>query len=184
MAVVGDIRHVKLPSAANIGIVIGGPPCQGFSVAGKMDLNDPRSKHVWDFLNIVRRVEPKAFVMENVRALAENRRFADIGVRDADPVLPKPTTLENPVTVQENWVIEYHKHLINGCSPIHEVPERMRRLTVKEAAILQSFPNEMIFCGSQSSKYRQIGNAVPPKLAQAVATATSKALGEKPFTDK
>ena len=57
-------------------MVVGGPPCQGFSVAGKMDPNDPRSRHVFDFLAMVERVQPKAFVMENVKALARNKRWA------------------------------------------------------------------------------------------------------------
>ena len=43
-------------------------------------------------------------------------------------------------------------------------------MTVEEAALLQTFPIDYIFCGSQSSKYTQIGNAVPCNMAQAVAT--------------
>ncbi|MBR3207236.1 MAG: DNA cytosine methyltransferase, partial [Bacillus sp. (in: Bacteria)] len=38
--------------------------------------NDPRSRHVFDFLAMVERVEPRAFVMENVKALAKNRRWS------------------------------------------------------------------------------------------------------------
>lgn len=75
--VTGDIRQVeKLPARGCAELVIGGPPCQGFSVAGKMDPNDPRSRHVFDFLAMVERVEPQAFVMENVKALARNKRWA------------------------------------------------------------------------------------------------------------
>lgn len=75
--VTGDIRQVeKLPAKGCAELVIGGPPCQGFSVAGKMDPNDPRSRHVFDFLAMVERVEPQAFVMENVKALARNKRWA------------------------------------------------------------------------------------------------------------
>lgn len=50
-------------------IVFGGPPCQGFSVAGKMDPDDERSKLIWTYLDVVERVRPKLFVMENVKAL-------------------------------------------------------------------------------------------------------------------
>ncbi|WP_419848553.1 DNA cytosine methyltransferase [Candidatus Poriferisocius sp.] len=65
-------------------LVVGGPPCQGFSVAGKMDPTDPRSRHVWRFLDAVERVGPEAFVMENVKALAVNRRWAGLleGLRE------------------------------------------------------------------------------------------------------
>ena len=41
-----------------IDVVIGGPPCQGFSVAGKMDPDDDRSKLIFTFLDVVERVKP------------------------------------------------------------------------------------------------------------------------------
>ena len=47
-------------------LVFGGPPCQGFSVAGKMNPNDQRSKLIFSYLNVVEKVRPKLFVMENV----------------------------------------------------------------------------------------------------------------------
>ena len=55
--------------------VFGGPPCQGFSVAGKMDLEDPRSQFVLEFLKWVGRIEPRVFVMENVPSLATLSKF-------------------------------------------------------------------------------------------------------------
>lgn len=44
-----------------------------------------------------------------------------------------------------------------------------RRLSYKEAAVIQTFPQNMVFCGDLVSKYKQIGNAVPVKLAEVVA---------------
>ena len=52
-----------------VDLVFGGPPCQGFSVAGKMDPNDERSKLIFSFMDVIEKVQPKAFVMENVKAL-------------------------------------------------------------------------------------------------------------------
>ena len=49
------------------------------------------------------------------------------------------------------------------------VPKRLRRLTIDEALRIQTFPNDYQFIGRQSSVFRQIGNAVPCDLAQAVA---------------
>lgn len=46
---------------------------------------------------------------------------------------------------------------------------RRRTLSVREAATLQSFPSWFKFCGSDSEKFKQIGNAVPPMLAKAIA---------------
>jgi DNA (cytosine-5)-methyltransferase 1 len=44
-----------------------------------------------------------------------------------------------------------------------------RRLSWQEAAAIQTFPQGMEFCGNLTSKYKQIGNAVPVKLAEAIA---------------
>lgn len=62
----------------------------------------------------------------------------------------------------------YHRHLRLGGAPyVGELPGA-RRLTVAESAALQSFPDHMRFCGCRSSQYTQIGNAVPPRLAQSI----------------
>src|SRR5260221_5770485 len=62
-AVAGDVRVVGRDLAEGMAdLVIGGPPCQGFSVAGRMDPDDPRSRHVFNFLDVVALVPPPAFV--------------------------------------------------------------------------------------------------------------------------
>ena len=288
----GDVRLQELPSAGDAELVIGGPPCQGFSVAGKMNPNDPRSRHVWDFLGVVARVEPQAFVLENVKALATNRRWAGllkdlmteaetklgfktkllllnashfgvpqnrermflVGVKGDADVLPIPVTSGAPRTVRDAleslpnygkpgndtlcvakvtparqpvlrrspyagmlfngqgrplnldapaptlpasmggnrtpiidqeqletgcdcWVLNYHRRLWSGGKPYKAIPKRLRRLTVEEAAAIQTFPVSMTFEGSISEQFKQIGNAVPPKLAYHVALAVREALG-------
>lgn len=50
----------------DIGCVQGGPPCQGFSRAGKQDPDDPRNELVFEFMRVVTEIKPRAFVMENV----------------------------------------------------------------------------------------------------------------------
>lgn len=289
----GDIRKVEnLPEKGCAELVIGGPPCQGFSIAGKMDPNDPRSRHVFDFLGMVERVQPQAFIMENVKALACNRRWADtisavrkkaseigydtylsvlnsadygvpqtrermflIGFHDAntqykfpeptcknhiavaqalrglpplgepgndqickakitaakEPILRpspfsgmlfngqgRPMDMDRPAptlpasmggnrtpivdqkTLEDNseqWVVQYHASLMAGGSITETVPDRLRRISVQEAAAIQSFPADMPWKGGQISRYHQIGNAVPPKMAFAIAASVGEALG-------
>jgi len=50
-------------------VVIGGPPCQGFSTAGARSAKDPRNKLIFNYLNIVRELSPRWFVFENVEGL-------------------------------------------------------------------------------------------------------------------
>ncbi len=63
-----DIRNImeQINEFRGADLVIGGPPCQGFSVAGKMDPEDDRNQLIMTYLDAVERVQPKAFVMENV----------------------------------------------------------------------------------------------------------------------
>lgn len=291
-ATVGNLLDQKLPKTKDIQLVIGGPPCQGFSVAGNMDPKDPRSKHVWNFMGVVDELSPRGFVMENVKALAVNSRWenlmkglrkeakkmgyatklyilnaSDYGVPQArermfliglkensfhDPISVskgKPITLKStlkelaeygtpgndsictakitpaknpvlrkspfagmlfngqgrplnlnmpaltlpasmggnrtPIIDQDNlrnenknsWIIEYHRHLLQGGKPFDRVSDVLRRITVEEAAAIQTFPVKMKFHGTQTTRYRQIGNAVPPLLAYHVAMAVRKSLG-------
>jgi DNA (cytosine-5)-methyltransferase 1 len=66
-----------------VGAVIGGPPCQGFSVAGRQDVMDPRNSLVFDFCRIVLDVAPKTFVLENVPAITRMVTADGIPVLDA-----------------------------------------------------------------------------------------------------
>lgn len=303
LLVKGDIReNVEiLKQYQNIDIVFGGPPCQGFSVAGKMDPNDERSKLIWDFLDIVKEVRPKAFVMENVKALAQLEKWSDVRekiikvanangyccypyvlnsvefgvpqkrervlfigflnkninpeiikqrlekkkkktktIREtiahlgragsetnpntctakitlaANPIMRKspyagmlfngmgrPLNLDDasntlpasmggnktPIIDEEllhgvetvDWCIDYHQRLIQKqISPKYtEAPERLRRLTAKEAALIQTFPEKYRFEGSKTAIYRQIGNAVPCELAKVVAQVVIDELNDE-----
>ena len=284
----GDIEDYKeslFQYRDKIDLIAGGPPCQGFSVAGKMNPDDPRSKHVWTFAELVSKIQPNSFIMENVKALGtlqkweplrkslikkfresgyatnfvvlnssefnvpQNRyRVFFIGFKTNRMLIPdlklmlepykkeaptvraaisildragtgnntglckaKITITSNPVMrkspyagmlfngagrptridgysatlpasmggnktpiideleLYENaksWVEEYHQGLVEGKQPSEykEAPKRLRRLTYQEAAILQTFPIDYVWQGSQSSIFKQIGNAVPCNL--------------------
>ena len=268
-------------------LVFGGPPCQGFSVAGKMDPNDPRSKLVFEFQNVVAAKRPRYFVMENVAALARLEKFQSvrrallvryqelgyrveyrvlnsqlyntpqrrermimIGTLDEDGEIPFPRQRCNLVTARQilqafppagqgcnqgvcaaritmavhpilraspyagmlfnglgrpidldrpcqtlpasmggnktpfidtrrlenpnatDWLRETHQKLLDGVASANfAVPEYFRRITVSEAAALQGFPMNFVFCGSQCDQYKQIGNSVPPPFAECIAKA-------------
>lgn len=285
-----------LQELGDVDVVIGGPPCQGFSVAGKMDAEDPRSKLVFTYLRAVELIEPKAFLMENVAALATSARWesvrdriseyanaigyeisscvydaADFGVPEhrkrmllvgvrkglggpeafhsqmqsrkerpqglravlrgvgvygssenpatctakitvaKNPVLrghaysgmlvngagrpmdlsrPSPTLTASmggnntPIIDDENlangkkahWFEELYEALATTGSFTGEIPSTVRRLSVNEAAAIQTFPRGYRFSGTACSQYRQIGNAVPCRLANLAASSLKAAL--------
>jgi DNA (cytosine-5)-methyltransferase 1 len=77
----------------------------------------------------------------------------------------------------ECWVVGYHEHLWNGGAPYERIPKRLRRLTLEECTAIQTFPSNYEWAGRLSSRFKQIGNAVPPRLAFHVAVAVREALG-------
>jgi DNA (cytosine-5)-methyltransferase 1 len=287
----GDAAILGLSMPTTPDLIIGGPPCQGFSVIGKMAQDDPRSRHVSRFMDVVEARQPLAFVMENVKALGTNPRWLEVrqnletrarllgfqvrtfvlnaadygvpqvrermflvGIKGQEPSPPKPTTSKNhtsvrmaleglpaygepgndelvparivpakkpvmrpspfqgsllfngsgrplrldkpartlpasmggnatPIVDQEEllndarpWVLDYHAHLLAGGEPRKRAPRQLRRITVQEAAVLQSFPSSWKFAGSQVARLRQIGNAVPPRMSLHVAKSIRASL--------
>ncbi|MCL2882276.1 MAG: DNA cytosine methyltransferase [Coriobacteriia bacterium] len=292
----GDLNSYlnELSSYRDVDAVFGGPPCQGFSVAGKMNSEDPRNKLIWSFMEVINRVQPKVFIIENVRALGtlskwqtvrqkiitrarqlgyycdfaiysasdygvpQNReRVVFFGSRDFNsqeeffalmatsrtrpkslrkvltetggfgtddnpqtctahvslalkPVLRKspyagmlvngagrPINLDGvaqtlpasmggnktPIIDQaalenntENWFVGYHRALLAGKTSPQKacIPKTIRRLTIKEAAALQTFPPAYKFCGKKTQQYKQIGNAVASSFACAIADTIAK----------
>jgi len=69
-----DIRKIrKFPGAE---VVIGGPPCQGFSQLGSHIPNDPRNQLWRHYFRVIKQVRPVVFVMENVPQLLKSAEFA------------------------------------------------------------------------------------------------------------
>lgn len=289
--VIDELNDIQSPD-----VLIGGPPCQGFSVAGRMDPSDPRSQLVFTFMEAVRRTRPRAFVMENVKALAKLEKFravrerlireagqagydcslvvlraSDYGVPQARERMflvgfrsglrahnfpahlalskaPAPSLREvitplgkagsptnrrvcnakvtlaakpimrrspyagmmfngqgrplnpngyastlpasmggnrTPIVDEphlfgeaESWVEQYHARLWSGGDPLQfgGAPSYLRRLTIDECILIQTFPPHYDFKGKNSSIFTQIGNAVPCELAYHVATSVKAVL--------
>lgn len=64
-----ELLHASGCQQGDIDLIAGGPPCQGFSIAGRRVSSDPRNQMFLQFVRIVKDIEPKSFVFENVRGL-------------------------------------------------------------------------------------------------------------------
>lgn len=85
--VVGDITQITdfeslLPTSMEIDGIIGGPPCQGFSLSGNRDKNDPRNSLFMEFVRFVNHYKPKFFVMENVTGILSMKTKENKLVKD------------------------------------------------------------------------------------------------------
>lgn len=282
-----------------IDVVIGGPPCQGFSLTGPRNFDDKRNTLYLAMVKTVKELRPKAFLVENVPGLVNCykgqvkdkiiERFTDLGYKvqykiltAADYGVPqtrrrvffigirddiaKDFKYPEPILTSDNYVTtadaisdlpdctvdlgeevstydkepetEYQKKMRNNSKTLYnhvasahskkvtdvisQVPDggnykdlppgvgdsrkfhvawtrynskkpsstidtghrnhfhyKWNRVpTARENARLQSFPDNFRVTGSKTSQFRQIGNAVPPLLAQAVAECIADTLSE------
>lgn len=285
----------------DIDVIIGGPPCQGFSTLGKRFIDDPRNKLFKDYIRIVGEIKPKVFVMENVSGIMNMQKgkvlqeilksFNEIGYKvevqllnaanygvpqtrtraifigtrlNTEIIFPEPTINsavdmlslwdaisdlpqddekelnEYAIPPQNNYQkimrkntekLELHipsKHGENSRKmmtfiptgksvwEVENIPENLkpksgygntyarldptepgmtitrnfscisssrcihpylnRGLTAREAARIQSFPDDYKFSGSKTDIHLQIGNSVPPILAYNIAETIKKML--------
>ena len=71
-----------------------------------------------------------------------------------------------------------HRYYFAPRQYIHPDPDQARSITVREAARLQSFPDDFEFLGSMGDQYKMVGNAVPPVLAKIVAESVASFFDE------
>ncbi|MET9292721.1 DNA cytosine methyltransferase [Streptomyces sp. NPDC003077] len=113
----GDIE-VWSPNSQEVraDVILGGPPCQGFSGLGKEDKNDPRNKLWREYTRIVNAIKPKLFIIENVDRFLRSPEFA---------LLHAAT--EKPDGALRDYVLVQHS-VLNAAD--YGVPQARRRAIV------------------------------------------------------
>lgn len=121
----GDILNIPLNDIPKADVVIGGPPCQSFSLVGKRLPDDSRGQLVFRFFDVVKHVNPSAFVMENVPGMAASRIN---GVRLTDYLIEKFEEIGYKVTKMDLVATDYlvpqkrKRIVLVGCK--NGVPEK------------------------------------------------------------
>jgi DNA (cytosine-5)-methyltransferase 1 len=275
-----DIRKInscdllKSTNGKHVNVLIGGPPCQGFSTIGNRNPNDDRNNLILEYLRVLQVLNPDFFIMENVRGLVSTKqgyyknilldKFKDLGYENTKcevicatdygvpqkryrvfflgskmsktinfppkaktersilindhimDLVGKENLIPNHIPMNHNKIVKERisyiaegggitskipQHLLKGSRsdfknnnlknfshiykrlhrkkpattmvpghnafPLH--PTENRSLTVREAARIQTFPDDVIFEGTRQEQCIQVGNAVPVKLANAFA---------------
>ena len=71
-SLLAETEYLAALASQNVDLVAGGPPCQGFSMAGRRNPNDIRNQLPWQFLDVVAAVRPKAVIIENVVGIGQD----------------------------------------------------------------------------------------------------------------
>lgn len=115
--------------------------------------------------------------LKRFEALEQGQNFHDL-TEEHKTTYSNPSRTQNTVYQRLDYKLPSGTVLnIRKSMWVH--PTLDRALSIREAARLQSFPDDYIFAGTKDSQYQQIGNAVPPLLARAVAERVIELLGEE-----
>ncbi len=256
----GSCQNIKLESSfifPEAQIIIGGPPCQPFSVGGHQKGIDDTRNGFPIFIQAVKQVRPAIFLFENVRGLLytnkwyfetivkeltqlgyninfallnaveygvpqnrerlfvvghssefqfpkKNKNKTTVGEAIGDIMYTTPQESKFLNAAQDTYIAKYEKasdcinprdlypgkpartltcrNLAGATGDMQRVrldDGRRRRLLIREAARLQTFPDWFDFCGNETSRFNQIGNAVPPLLAYKIALSVKDCFNNK-----
>ncbi len=116
-------------------LLVGGPPCQGFSTASsRRSATDPRSKLMWQFVRMVKEIQPRYFCIENVRGILSFKDFFRLLLKNLEKC---------------GYVVRFN--LLDCCS--YGVPQRRLRVLIdgarKDLNILPVYPEPTHFSPKQ-----------------------------------
>lgn len=123
--------------------------------------------------------------LERFGKLSPGQNFHNLNDEDKD-TYTNPSKTQNTIYQRLNYNSSSGT-VLNVRKSMWVHPVKVRAISIREAARLQSFPDNFIFEGTKDSQYQQIGNAVPPLLARAVAEQVLDLLGitiEKKLKDQ
>jgi DNA (cytosine-5)-methyltransferase 1 len=158
-AIFGDIRNLssgdirKLCGNHSVDIIIGGPPCQGFSMAGRRLPNDPRNSLFVEYLRMVKDLKPKIFLMENVIGLLSMRNLKNKRVID--------------IILNEFRKIGYHTNYYVINTADYGIPQKRKRVFIigsRSRRYLLKFPAPTHSeSGKQTKKWVSVEKIIEPK---------------------
>ena len=137
------------PNRTSVDVIVGGPPCQSFSIAGRRDKDDPRNTLFMEFVKYLNYFHPRAFVMENV-----------IGI-----LSKKTATGENVIDIiMSHLNNDYHCIITKLYASDFEVPQNRRRVIIfgirKDIGVFPVEPKPVI---SSVSNRIPVGRILEPR---------------------
>ncbi|MBS9393804.1 MAG: DNA cytosine methyltransferase [Dolichospermum sp. LBC05a] len=128
-----EIRNISQIANQEIDVVFGGPPCQGFSLMGKRSFDDPRNSLVFHFIRLVVELQPKFFVLENVKGMTVGKHQEFIA------------EIINQFT-ESGYQVNANYQVLNAAN--YGVPQNRERLFLlgsRQNIELPKYPDKMIF---------------------------------------
>ena len=141
----------------------------GIKLQDKTDLSDLAqtlrdSKILYN--HIITKTTPTA--MERFKALEQGQNFHSLSEEMKTNTYTDVTRTQNTIYLRLKYD-EPSGTVVNVRKSMWVHPTKDRAVSIREAARLQTFPDSFVFCGSKDKQYQQVGNAVPPIMAKAIA---------------
>ena len=136
---ISDLDFLSIKKENNIDVVVGGPPCQAYSLSGKRLKNDPRANLFLEYFRAIKVIRPNIFVYENVKGLFSYKKgktfyqlreiFEKIGY-DLSINLVNALNYGVPQSRERIFIVGYRKGLIYS---FPRISQSLKPLTIKDA---------------------------------------------------